>query len=174
MRLKYNAQISGTGRANRGAGRAKRGAGGAKRGAGGAKCGPGGSNMEGRGRKVMKIPSIVLYKISPNFAWKKVKRAKMGQGHWLSLETGRISPQDCWHFQVEGFSGNIPHMFLISLHSHSQALAFHACFSRPWHSRHIYQRWAKNRTIIGCCSGIPPSFPGCGFPSMLPMPSDTF
>ena len=32
----------------------------------------------------------------------------------------------------------------------------------------------KKKKIIGCCSGIPPTCPSCGIPSMLPMPSDTF
>ena len=42
-----------------------------------------GSNIGGRGRNVMKIPSIILYKISLNFAWKKqLNEQEMGQGHW--------------------------------------------------------------------------------------------
>ena len=32
----------------------------------------------------------------------------------------------------------------------------------------------KIKSIIGCCSGIPPRFSGCGIPSMFPIPSDTF
>ena len=73
----------------------------------------------------------------------------------LFLETARISPQGVWHYQVEGFSGNIPHMFLINkLWDPILKLAFQTCFSNPWHSihvshapRHAWARWvAKNRS----------------------------
>ena len=94
-----------------------------------------GGNIRGRGRNVMKIPSIILYKISLNFAWKKVKWARNGAGTLiplLFLETARIYPQGCWHNQVEGFSWNIPHMFLINkLWDPIHALAFQTCFPCP-------------------------------------------
>ena len=101
----------------------------------GQRGGGGGGNIRGRGRNVMKIPSIILYKISLNFALKKVKWARNGAGTLIPLlfsETARIYPQGCWHYQVEGFSWNIPHMFLINkLWDPIHALAFQTCFPCP-------------------------------------------
>ena len=118
------------------------GAGGAKRGAGGAKCGAGGATW-GQGTKSDENSFYIpIYKISPNFAWKSKMSKTNGAGTLITsiiTHTALISPQDCWYFQVEGFSGNILHMFLSNkLWGPIHALAFQTCFScPPGMSRHV-------------------------------------
>ena len=157
-------------------------------GAGGAKRGAGEQNVEqgeqhgGRGQKVMKIPSIFLY---IKFLLTLLEKEK-----WAN-KWGR----DIDHFDHHPYSSNLSTKLLAfpsgrifwehsSYVSQQQALGTHPCTSIPdmfgGHVQACMPLWdwvfpqPKNRSTIGCCPGIPPTFPGSGIPSMLSMPSDTF
>ena len=128
-----------------------------------------GSKMWGRVSKVgegVKIPSIFQCKIYPRSTEKKTKWAGNGGGFLIPLSSPiQISPHDCWHFQVEGFSGHTPpyvlHQQALGTHPHSHTTAFQTCFSWPWYSRHVshalqacpgMSNWnspgSKNRTMM--------------------------
>ena len=95
--------------------------------------------------------SLFYIENSTKFLWKNcfggAGGAKTGGGRLiplLFLETAGISPQGCWHYQVEGFSWNIlcfssTSFGIPSMHWHSKHVSYilwhpgHAL----WHSRHV-------------------------------------
>ena len=71
-------------------------------------------NKSGTG---VKFPSLTLWKISPHFQVQQQNEKKMGWGFMIMSFITHSWIQTflcgCNHLEVEGFSGNIPYMFLI-------------------------------------------------------------
>ena len=94
-------------------------------------------------------------------------------------------PSMHWHSIYVSHTPGIPGMFPMGW-NHNW-LQLHHSRPAPWHARWLPRSlqacmplwdWVfpqpKKRKIIGCCSGKSPTCPGCGIPSILTMPSDTF